>query len=776
MGNRPAQPSSEIAVQNLFSEVISILESGKGNDADVSAIPSAPEDANQLFHHKTSFNLTQKLRQLRNLHNAVVGELRHKCDDLEQQVNAEKRLRLHAENLAQRHMLNADALQEEHSELKEKFSEVVDANREKRAATSLIETLTEQHLKNTTQFHSVMHFTLRRMRSSALAKALNLWWREIFHTAKVQKLNMALRKHKNKVKASEQVERLRSVLRTAVNRIKFCKVTKALYSWRQRMRQVAEFQTLKAGLRSRDTKIKALAERGRHIYKLERTRSVVETIIRRSKSIHLGRAIESWRDQTSRRHLLERKKDDKELQTLREMVPHLRDTIKDLRCRLEGGETYTPAAVGTDNRSMFPLHISSPLATSLSSFHLSPSSASSLLPASVSPINSPTATHPVVFESIPDPMQQKHDLMVYVGKGSTSHNESNKDKVANEGHEGLLSYQGVPGLNWDSARALDDWEGIELDSRGAIASLDLGEKLQNDQVEVKDFNLSNLGSVLSLSLSKLRLESNLKVVGDIKNFSGCRWLVSVNLRRTQVYGSITVFSGCPALERADLRETKVGGQPALPNCTFLKELFLSYTAVSGDICPSAACWISEKRSSTINPAVISLWACGPLRLSIKHPWHDHSPLEDIKCIDLSELNTMTGDVAEFARFGAHLEKLSLEDSGVGGDIRLLVGDLKHLLILNLTRTKVGGDVRTFRGTLPALQELEIASTEIQGDIAAFSSRHILKVLNVSNCSNIYGHLDAIRFCRSLETFCFTGTSLAGNIDEFKSTWPQLRVW
>ena len=65
---------------------------------------------------------------------------------------------------------------------------------------------------------------------------------------------------------------------------------------------------------------------------------------------------------------------------------------------------------------------------------------------------------------------------------------------------------------------------------------------------------------------------------------------------------------------------------------------------------------------------------------------------------------MTGDVAEFARFGAHLEKLSLEDSGVGGDIRLLVGDLKHLLILNLTRTKVGGDVKAFRGTLPALQE------------------------------------------------------------------------
>ena len=268
MGNRPAQPSSEIAVQNLFSEVISILESGKGNDEDVSATPLAPEDANQLFHHTTLFKLPQKLRQLRNLHNAVVGELRHKCDDLEQQANAEQRLRLHAENLAQRHMLNADTLQEEHSELQKKFSEIVDANREKRAAISLIETLTEQHLKNTTQFHSVMHFTLRRMRSSALAKALNLWWREIFHTAKVQKLNMELTKHKNKMKASEKMERLRSVLRTAVNRIKFCKVTKALYSWRQRMRQVAEFQTLNAGLRSRDTKISIAQPFGCEIWPL----------------------------------------------------------------------------------------------------------------------------------------------------------------------------------------------------------------------------------------------------------------------------------------------------------------------------------------------------------------------------------------------------------------------------------------------------------------------------------------------------------------------------
>ena len=326
-------------------------------------------------------------------------------------------------------------------------------------------------------------------------------------------------------------------------------------------------------------------------------------------------------------------------------------------------------------------------------------------------------------------------------------------------------------LNWDSCRSLNIWDGIEVDFRGAVTAIDISGKLSEGAEDPEEeFTLDVLGSVLSPSMSHVRLHENYCITGDITVFAQCRWLIEVNLRRTQVHGSVAVFTGCPGLEILDLRESCVTGlvqDLCSGRCPSLKSLLLNYTAIGGEITPAECAWISSRRES-LGTQAINLWASGGMKLSVNRPWVDRSPLEGINCVDLSEMNTLSGDISEFVEFAGQVTKLTLEDCpSISGDIATLVPKLSSIVNLNLARSKVSGDVAIFRNVCMNLRRLLLASTEVTGNVAVFEHRSLLQSLDLSDCRGLNGNFNAFRKCSSLEELYLSGIHLDGDVEELR---------
>ena len=284
--------------------------------------------------------------------------------------------------------------------------------------------------------------------------------------------------------------------------------------------------------------------------------------------------------------------------------------------------------------------------------------------------------------------------------------------------------------NWLTGEPLEEWYGVEVDTRGRVATLDLTD---NDLAGTITPELGDLARLESLLLA-----DNFDLTGTIPAELGkLANLESLSLAGTAVRDSIP---------------------PELGNLSNLRSLWLAGALLTGTIPPELG---NLSKLDSLMLAFNGLTGAVPAELgklsNLKVLWLDQNRLTGAIPPELGNLSNLEALSIEANKF----DGVPVSGTGLTGVIPSELRKLSNLEILRLSQNSLTGAIPAELGGLANLKVLSLARNELAGSVPPSLGRlSNLEVLNLAHNADLEGVLpDSLTALGALKVLQAGGTGL-----------------
>ena len=284
--------------------------------------------------------------------------------------------------------------------------------------------------------------------------------------------------------------------------------------------------------------------------------------------------------------------------------------------------------------------------------------------------------------------------------------------------------------NWLTGEPLEDWYGVEVDTGGRVATLDLTDNNLAGTITPELGDLARLESLL--------LADNFDLTGAIPaELGNLANLESLSLAGTAVTDSIP---------------------PELGNLSNLRSLWLVGTVLTGTIPPELG---NLSNLDSLMLAFNGLTGAIPAEIGklskLKVLWLDQNQLTGAIPPELGNLSNLQALSVEANKF----EGIPVSGTGLTGAIPSELGKLSKLELLRLSRNSLTGAIPAELGGLANLKVLSLARNELAGGVPPGLGRlSNLEELNLAHNADLEGVLpDSLTALGTLKILQAGGTGL-----------------